>query len=70
MLHGHGVRDENASALAEAAANEPSGWGYLDAAREVLSMIDNAVQTGYALALRDLHDDQIRVHRLDDLKDE
>lgn len=74
MLHAHAVHSGDASTVAEAAANELSGWGYQDAPLEVLYMIDNAVQTGYALALRDLRDgdldDEIRVHRLDDLKDE
>lgn len=74
MLHSNAVHSEDASTVAEAAANELSGWGYRDAPFEVLCMIVEAFQAGYAVALRDLRDgdldDEIRVHRLDDLADE
>lgn len=73
-LYENAVHADDASTVAEAAANELSGWGYQDAPLEVLYMIDHLVQVGYALAIRDLRDgdldDEIRVHRLDNLIDE
>jgi hypothetical protein len=55
-LHNNAVRDQDARAAAEAAANLWSGFGFLDAPTEVLEMLLQAIEAGYATALHDLRD--------------
>ncbi|MFI9585584.1 hypothetical protein ACIHCQ_27910 [Streptomyces sp. NPDC052236] len=53
-LHIATVRDEDARAASEAAANLHSGSGYLDAPMEVLEAFSRAIEIGYAAALQDV----------------
>ncbi|MEK2475321.1 MULTISPECIES: hypothetical protein [Streptomyces] len=63
-LHGSTVRDEDARAAAEAAANLHSASGFLYASGEVLDTFDRAIEIGYAAALGDVRagklDEEIR----------
>lgn len=53
-LHLATVRDEDARAASEAAANLHSGSGYLHAPMEVLEAFSRAIEIGYAAALQDV----------------
>ncbi|MFC4948289.1 hypothetical protein [Pseudonocardia sp. GCM10023141] len=72
VLHEQTVRSEDAQEASTAAASAWSGSGYLDAPAEVMEMLTQAVEIGYATALDDLRsgrlDDAIREWRpeLDD----
>jgi hypothetical protein len=72
----HAVADLNDTALQAAhsthdithrVALEMSGWGYMDAPTKVIYMIRDAIEAGYAFALRDVreghHDEQIDLWR-------
>jgi hypothetical protein len=67
-LYAYAARDsEDANAAADAAANLWSGFGYQDAPARVLEMFVQAIEVGYASALRDVRegnfDDEIRMWR-------
>jgi hypothetical protein len=58
MYFGEHSDDDCWSPASEAAANLMSGWGILAAPREVLEMIRQAIETGYAMALEHVRDGQ------------
>jgi hypothetical protein len=68
-LHDHAVQDQDACAAADAAAQLWSGLGFRAAPTPVLEMLVQAIDAGYAAALRDLRegslDDANRAWRTD-----
>jgi hypothetical protein len=55
-LHHNAVHDQDARAAADAAANLWSGLGFRDAPTDILEMLVQAIEAGYATALHDLRD--------------
>ncbi|MFF5265413.1 hypothetical protein ACFY4C_41575 [Actinomadura viridis] len=53
------ARPEDSRKAYEAAANLWSAYGYNDAPEPVIEMLCNAIETGYAQALKDLRDGKL-----------